>query len=123
MGRPPAYYLDGPGVDERRRPDLSLALSCGTERKRGEPLRRERKASGSRSGSSLLRGLVLPDLVAALDEVHRLPECPQVDQVPDVTWQLAEKEDGLDLLHCGWLQGGEVFPHEGGPGVAAHRVV
>jgi hypothetical protein len=43
------------------------------ERRSGEPLGREREASGSR-GSSLLRGLVLPDLVAALDKVLRLPE-------------------------------------------------
>ncbi len=40
-----------------------------------------------------------------------------------MAWQLAEKEDGLDLLHCGRLQGGEVVQHDGGPGVAAHRVV
>ncbi len=37
--------------------------------------------------------------------------------------QLAEKEDGLRLLHCGQLQGGEVVPHDGGPCVAAHRIV
>ncbi len=37
--------------------------------------------------------------------------------------QLAEEENGLCLLHCGRLQGGEVVPHDGGPGVAAHRVI
>jgi hypothetical protein len=29
----------------------------------------------------------------------------------------------MDLLHCGRLQGGDVVPHDGGPGVAAHSVV
>ncbi len=97
------------------------------ERRSGEPLRRESEASGrprgGRGGSGLFQGLVLPDLVAALDEVLRLLERPRVDQVPDVARQLAEKEDGLYLLHCGRLQGSEVVPHDGGPGVAAHRVV
>jgi hypothetical protein len=40
-----------------------------------------------------------------------------------VAQQLAEKEDGLYLLHCGRLQVCEEIPHDGGPGVAAHRVV
>ena len=31
--------------------------------------------------------------------------------------------DGLYLLHCGRLQGGEVVPHDGGPCVAAHSIV
>jgi hypothetical protein len=77
----------------------------------------------SRGCGGLFRGLVLPDLVAALDEVLRLLERPRVDQVPHVARQLAEKEDGLGLLHCGRLQGGEVVPHDGGPCVAAHRIV
>ena len=42
---------------------------------------------------------------------------PQAVFVPDVAQQLAEKEDGLGLLHCGRLQGGEVVPHDG------HRIV
>ncbi len=74
---------------------------------------------GGCGGSGLFRGLVLPDLVAALDEVLRLLQRSRVDQVPDVAWQLVEKEDGLYLLHCGWLQGGEVVPHDGGPGCCA----
>jgi hypothetical protein len=48
---------------------------------------------------------------------------PQAVFVPDVAQQLAEKEDGLGLLHCGRLQGGEVVPHDRGPCVAAHRIV
>jgi hypothetical protein len=81
-----------------------------------------RPRSGRGCGG-LFRGLVLPDLIAALDEVRRLVERPQVDQVPDVARQLVEKEDSLGLLHCGRLQGGEVVPHDGGPCVAAHRIV
>jgi hypothetical protein len=93
----------------------------GTERGSGEPLGRESEVSGRprrplpRSGP--------PRSLAALDEVLQLPERLRVDQVPDVPRQLAEKEDGLDLLHCGRLQGGEVVLHDEGPGVAAHRVV
>ncbi len=75
----------------------------------------------SRGGGGLLHGLILPDFAAALDELLRLLERLRFDQVPDVARQLAEEEDGLYLLHCGRLQGGEVVPHDGGPGVAAHR--
>ncbi len=71
----------------------------------------------------LLRGLSLPELVAALDEVLRLLKCPRVDQVSDVARQFAEEEDSLGLLHLGRLQGSEVVPHDGGPGVAAHRII
>jgi hypothetical protein len=78
---------------------------------------------GGRSCGGLFRCLVLPDLVAALDEVLWLLEHPRVDQVPDVAWQLAEEEDGLGLFHCGWLQGGEVLPPDGRPCVASHRIV
>jgi hypothetical protein len=48
---------------------------------------------------------------------------PRIDQVPDVARQLADEEDGLDLLHRRRLQGGEIVPQDGGPGVAAHRVI
>jgi hypothetical protein len=58
-----------------------------------------------------------------LDEVLWLLKRPLVDQVSDVARQLAEEENGLGLLHRGWLQGGEVFLHDGGPGVAAHRII
>ncbi len=74
-------------------------------------------------GGGLLRGLSLPELVAVLDEVLRLLKCLRVDQVSDVARQLAEEENGLGLLHCGRLQGGEVVPHDGGPGVAALGII
>ncbi len=76
-----------------------------------------------RSGDGLLHGLVLPDLLATLDDVLRLLECPRVDQVSDVVRQLAEEEDGPGLLHRGRLQGGEVVPHDRGPCIAAHRII
>ncbi len=76
-----------------------------------------------RGCGGLLRGLRLPELVAVLDEVLQLLKCPRVDQVSDVARQLAEEENGLGLLHRGRLQGGEVVPHDGGPGVAAHRII
>ncbi len=79
--------------------------------------------SDGRGGGGLFHGLVLQDLVAALDELLWLLECPWIDHIPDVARQLAEKEDSLYLLHCGRLQGGEVVPHDEGPGVAAHWVV
>jgi hypothetical protein len=63
------------------------------------------------------------ELVAALYEVLRLLKCSGVDQAPDVVRQLAEEEDGLGLLHRGCLQGGEVVPQDGGPGVPTHRVI
>ncbi len=74
-------------------------------------------------GGGLLRGLSRPELVAALDEVLQLLKGPRVDPVPDVARQLADEEDGLGLLHRCRLQGGEVVPQDGGPGVAAHRVI
>jgi hypothetical protein len=52
-----------------------------------------RSGRGGLLCGGLLRGLILPDLVAALDEVLRLLE--RVDQVSDVARQLAEEEDGL----------------------------
>ncbi len=81
---------------------------------------------GGRGCGGLFHGLVLPDLVAALDEVLRLLESLRVDQVPDVARQLAEEEDGLGLLHCGRLQGdevSEVVPHDRSPCVASQRIV
>ncbi len=74
-------------------------------------------------GGGLFNGLILPDLLAAPNEVLRLLKCPRVDQVSDVSRKLVEEENSLGLLHRGWLQGGEVVPHDGGPGVAAHRVI
>ncbi len=66
---------------------------------------------------------ILPDLVALLDKGLRILELPRVDQVPDVARQFAEEKDRLDLLYCGRLQGDEVVPHDGGPVIAAPRVV
>ncbi len=37
--------------------------------------------------------------------------------------QFAEEEGGLCVLHRLRLQGGEVVPQNGGPGVAAHGVI
>ncbi len=87
------------------------------ERRGGAAAASERRVRprGGRSHGSLFCGLVLPDLVAALDEVLRPLERPRVNQVPDVARQLAEEEDSLDLLHFGRLQNGEVVPHDGGP--------
>jgi hypothetical protein len=97
--------------------------SCGTERKSGGRLGKESEASGRPWLRRPLPRSDPPDLVAVLDEVLRLLERPCVDQVPDVARQLAEEEDGLGLLHCGWLQGGEIVPHGGRPCVASHRIV
>ncbi len=52
-----------------------------------------------------------------------LLKLPRVDHVSDVAQQFEEEEDPLNLLHCGRLQGSEVVPHDGGPVVAANRVV
>ncbi len=96
-------------------------VACGpfpAEWRGGAASPSEGRVRSRRGRGGFFRGLVLPDLVAALNEVLRLPECPWVDQVPDVVRQL-----GLDLLHCGRLQSGEVVPHDGGPCVAAHRIV
>ncbi len=46
-------------------------------------------------------------------------ELPRVDQVSDVSRQLAEEKDRLNLLHCGGLQGVERVPQDSGPVVAA----
>ena len=105
---PARFVASGPLPAERR--GGAASLSEGRVR-----------PQGSRGG--LFHGLVIPDLVAALDEFLRRLERPRVDQVPDVVRQLAEKEDGLGLLHCGRLQGGEVVPNDGGPCVAAHRII
>ncbi len=74
-------------------------------------------------GGALFIAPILPDFVAPLDKGLRHLELPRVDQVSDLARQFAEEKDRLDLLHCGRLQGGEVVPHDGGPCVAATRVV
>ncbi len=57
-------------------------------------------------------------LRSSLDEGLRLLDLPRVDQVSDVVQQFASGSPSL------WpLQGGEVVPHDGGPVVAATRVV
>ncbi len=82
------------------------------------------QARSSPSGSGgLLQGLSHPELVAALDEFLRHHEGPRVDQVTDVARQFTEEEGGLCILHRLRLQGGEVIPQGGGPGVAAHGVI
>ncbi len=80
---------------------------------------------GSRGcgGGGLLWGLSRVELIAALDEFLRLLEGPRVDQVTDMARQFADEEDGLGLLHRCRLQGGEVVPQDGGPGVDAHWVI
>ena len=83
----------------------------------------ERRVRPRGGCGGLFHGLVLPELVAALDEVLRLLERPRVTQVPDVARQLAEEKDGLGLFYYGRLQGDEVVPHDGGPCVAAHRII
>jgi hypothetical protein len=51
-----------------------------------------------------------------------LLELPRVDQISGVTQQFAEEKVRLDFFHCGWLQGGEVVPHDGGPVVAETHI-
>ncbi len=93
------------------------------EGERGAPRKGECGLGAAAAAAASSMVWAFPDLVAALDEVLWLFERPRVDQVPDVARQLAEKEDGLGLLHCCRLQGGEVVPHDGGPCVATHRIV
>ncbi len=78
---------------------------------------------GGGGGGGLLRGLSHPELVAALDEFLCHLDGPRVDQVTDVARQFAEEKGGLCVLHRLWLQGGEVVPQDGGPGVATHGVI
>ncbi len=63
-------------------------------------------------GGGLLQGLSRPELIAVLDEFFRLLKGPRVDQVPDMAWQFADKEDGLGLLHRCRLQGSEVVQQD-----------
>ncbi len=58
-----------------------------------------------------------------LDELLRCLEGPRVDQVADVAQQFAEEKDSLCILFRLRLQGGEVVPQDGGPGVAAHGII
>jgi hypothetical protein len=112
-------WANGGGQTCRRQ-----TLSRGTERGSGGRLGKERRPWGGRGRgcSGLFYGLGLTDLLVALDEVLRLLERPWVNQVPEVARQLAEEEDSLGLLRCGWLKGREVIPHDGGPCVATHRI-
>jgi hypothetical protein len=51
-----------------------------------------------------------------------LVEGPHIDQIADVARQFAEEKGGLRILHRHRLQGSEVVPQDGGPGVAAHGI-
>ncbi len=73
--------------------------------------------------SGLLWGLRHPELIATLDELLRCLEGPPVAQVADVARQFAEEKGGLCILFRLWLQGREVVPQDGGPGVAAHGII
>ncbi len=74
-----------------------------------------RNSRGSRSGGSALDlAPILPNFVTPLCKGFRVLELPRVDQISDIVWQLAEKEDHLDLLHCGRLPGVELVPQDRG---------
>jgi hypothetical protein len=85
-------------------------------------VRDSRGCSGS-GGSGLLRGLRHPELIATLDELLRCLEGPRVDQVADVARQFAEEKGSLCIHFRLRLQGGEVVPQDGGPGVSAHGII
>jgi hypothetical protein len=78
---------------------------------------------GGGGGSGLLRGLGHPEHVATLDHLLRCVEGQRIDQIADVARQFAEEKGGLCILHRRRLQGGEVVPQDGGPGVAAHGII
>jgi hypothetical protein len=103
-----------------------VAAGCPAERAgraAGTPEGRLRARGSRGSGGGLLRGLSCPELVAALDKFLRRLESTRVDQVTDVARQFADEEGGFCILHRRWLQGGEVVPQDGGPGVAAHWII
>ncbi len=77
---------------------------------------------GDAGGRGLIGGLGHPELVATLDHL-RCVEGPHIDQIADVVRQFAEEKDGLRILHHHRLQGSEVVPQDGGPGVAAHGII
>ncbi len=120
--RPP---LAAPGLGERRRP-LSPP---GILRRNGEGDWREfRKGdcmfgTAVGGGSGLHWGMRNPELVATLYELLRCLEGPWVDQIADVARQFAKEKGGLCILYRLQLQGGEVVPQDGGPGVAAHGII
>jgi hypothetical protein len=58
-----------------------------------------------------------------LDHLLHGVEGPRVDQSADVARQLAEEEGDLCVFNRRRLQGGQVVPQAGGPGVAAHGVI
>ncbi len=97
-----------------------LAAERG-ERAAGTPEGRLRARGGH--GGGLLWGLSRPELVAALDEFFRRLEGLRVDQVTGVERQFADEQDSLGILKHRRLQGGEVVPQDGGPGVAAHQII
>ncbi len=78
---------------------------------------------GSGGGSGLLRGLGHPERVATLDHLLRCVEGPHIDQIADVARQFGEEKGGLCILHRRRLQGSEVVPQDGGPGVARHGII
>jgi hypothetical protein len=84
---------------------------------------RDSRGGSGGGGSGLLRGLRHPELVATLDELLRCLEGLWADEVADVARQFAEEKGGLCILYRLRLQGGEVVPQDGGPGVAAHGII
>jgi hypothetical protein len=66
-------------------------------------------------GSALVLAPILPNFfVTLLCKGFRVLELLRVNHICDIALQLAEKEDRLDLLHCGWLQGIELVPQDRG---------
>ena len=125
--RPP---LAAPGVGERRRPGLVAAGRLAAIRgggsagvPEGRLLARDSRGRGCGGGSGLLRGLGHPERVATLDHLLRCVEGLRIDQIAEVARQFAEEKGSLCILHRRRLQGGEVVPQDGGPGVAAHRII
>jgi hypothetical protein len=109
-------------VGERRRPG-SVAAGCLAVERGGREAGTPEGLLQPRGGGGLLWGLSHPELIAALDEFLWCLEGPRVDQVSDVAQQFADEEDVLGIFHRCRLQGGEVVPQDGGPGVAAHRII
>ncbi len=60
------------------------------------------------SSSAYILAPILPNLVAPLSEGRPVLVIPQVENFLDLGRHLAEKQDLLDLIHQGWLQGIEL---------------
>ncbi len=52
-----------------------------------------------------------------LDHLLCCVEGQRIDQIADVVRQFAEEKGGLRILHLRRLQGNEVVPQDGGPGL------